>query len=182
MNRIFVKVTKDKTMKDLYLIRHAKSDWSNPDWTDFERPLNKRGLDNAPRMGEFLKEQNVLPDIIYSSDANRALSTAQILAEKIGYPINKIIKQHSIYESGVQFYLELITGIDDNMNSAFVVGHNPTQTVLINYLTDAGVSHLPTCGVAHIQVDSDSWEYVSKSTGRLLNLFTPKKLWGDTDD
>ena len=87
-----------QTMKQLYLIRHAKSDWSNPDWTDFERPLNKRGLDNAPRMGEYLKIHNVLPNIIYSSDANRALSTARIIAEKIGYPVNDIVKQHSIYE------------------------------------------------------------------------------------
>lgn len=169
-------------MKHLYLIRHAKSDWSNSEWSDFERPLNTRGLNNAPRMGEYMKENNIKPDIIYSSDANRALTTAKILAEKIGYPVEKIVKEHSIYESGMQFYLNLINGIDNRYESAFVVGHNPTQTVLVNYFADEAFSHLPTCGIVHISFDVESWEYISRGNGRLENVFTPKKLWGDSDD
>ena len=76
----------------------------------------------------------------------------------------------------------MINGIDNDMDTAFVVGHNPTQTILINYLTDEGISHLPTCGVAHIEIESDTWESVSKGTGKLVDLLTPKKLWGDSDD
>lgn len=169
-------------MKHLYLIRHAKSDWSNSEWSDFERPLNARGLNNAPRMGDFLKEQSICPDIIYSSDAKRALTTAQIIAEKIGYPVDKIVQKHSIYESGIHFYLELIGGIDNKNNSAFIVAHNPTLTVLTDYFTDEGISHMPTCGVVHIEFDCESWDYVTRGGGRLRDFYTPKKLWGDSDD
>lgn len=168
-------------MKQLYVIRHAKSDWSNPEWTDFSRPLNQRGLLAAPKMGAYLKSLDIMPDIIYSSDANRALTTARYLAEKVGYDTNAIIQNHSLYESTLAQYLSVITAIDDIHSTAWIVGHNPIQTLLVQYCTDAPITHLPTCAVAHIEFDIPSWNMVSRSLGNLRHLYTPKTLWGDDE-
>ena len=77
-------------MKTLYLVRHAKSSWKYPNLDDFERPLNKRGRKNAPFMGRILKKLKAVPDLVISSPANRAATTARIIADMIDYPLEKI--------------------------------------------------------------------------------------------
>ena len=87
-------------MKKLYLARHAKSSWKNPDLDDYDRPLNKRGIRDAPFIGKKLKEKNILPDLIISSPAIRAITTAKELAAQMGYPEENIILDENIYEAG----------------------------------------------------------------------------------
>ena len=84
-------------MKTLYLVRHAKSSWKYPNLDDFERPLNKRGRRNAPFMGKILKKLKVAPDLVISSPANRAATTARTIAGNIDYPLDKIRYSEIIY-------------------------------------------------------------------------------------
>jgi phosphohistidine phosphatase len=112
-------------MKTLYLVRHAKSSWKYPNLDDFERPLNKRGRKNAPFMGTILKKLKVAPDLLISSPANRAAITARIIAAKINYPLEKIRYRESIYEFSEDALIHVIKQIDDSVNKAMIVGHNP---------------------------------------------------------
>ncbi len=162
-------------MKTLYIIRHAKSSWKHPGLTDAERPLNERGKRDAPLMGKRLKERGVMPDAIISSPANRAITTAQIIAREIGFPIENIISDESIYESGFEGLLQLIHFIGNSYNQVFLFGHNPGFSWLANHLaTDFSVGNLPTCGIVCLEFEVDSWRKVSKNSGRCEFYDYPK--------
>lgn len=162
-------------MKTLYLIRHAKSSWETANLTDFDRPLNERGKKNAPEMGKFLKKENHYPDLILSSPAKRALKTARIIAEEIGYPKNKIEEEIKIYEASVSDLLKITNQLDEKLNTVFLFGHNPGFTDFLNYLTDESISNIPTCGIAKIEFEVDSWKKISGGTGKLVYFNSPKK-------
>ena len=133
-------------MKTIYLVRHAKSSWKFPNLDDFERPLNKRGRKSAPFMGNILKKLKVAPDLILSSPANRAAMTARIIADKISYPLEKICFSESIYEFSANALIDVIEHLDDVVNKAMLVGHNPALTDLANYIGDKPISNIPTIG------------------------------------
>ena len=160
-------------MKTLYLARHAKSSWKNPELSDIERPLNKRGKRDAPYIGNLLKEKGVKPDILISSSAVRARKTAVAVAEKIGFPKSKILIDENIYESSSTGLLKIIQGLDDNYNSVMMFGHNPAFTMLNNYLTDRHIDNIPTCGVVGINFNS-SWKKVGSESGKTFFFIYPK--------
>ena len=162
-------------MKRLYLIRHAKSSWKDPDLTDMERPLNKRGKHDAPFMGERLSRYNVQPDLLISSPAKRALSTAKLIAKEIGYPSKDIAANESAYLAGVPSLLNTIHGIDDSHSRVMLFGHNPGLTELAVYLSNHHVDNIPTCGIFCIDFDVDSWKDVSERTGSFAFFDYPKK-------
>ena len=137
-------------MKRLYVIRHAKSSWNNPVLTDFERPLNKRGKQNAPFMGKRLKESEVQPDFFLASPAKRALKTAKTIAKEIDFPKKHIVTDESIYLAGVSTLLTVIRNIDDSCHQVILVGHNPGLTELAEYLTNQRFDNIPTCGIVCI--------------------------------
>jgi phosphohistidine phosphatase len=162
-------------MKTLYLVRHAKSSWKYPNLDDFERPLNKRGRKSAPFMGKILKKRNVAPDLILSSPANRASMTARIIAAKINYPLEKIRYSENIYEFSVNALIEVVSHMDDVINKAMLVGHNPALTELANYIGDQPISNIPTSGVFCAELDIPSWAGISDRCGRLIFFEYPKK-------
>ncbi len=162
-------------MKTLYLVRHAKSSWKQPDFRDYDRPLNHRGERDAPFMGNLMFEKNILPDIIISSGANRAITTAKTIAETINYPLEDLIKEDSIYESSAGQLLDLINSIDDSNSSAMLFGHNPGFTMLSNYLSDRRIDNLPTCSYVRIEFNTDSWKNVEIGSGKLIEFEYPKK-------
>src|SRR5688572_28096927 len=104
-------------MKTIYIVRHAKSSWSNPDQADFERGLNDRGKRDAPRMGKRLKEKNVHPDLMVSSPAKRALSTAKRMAEILNYPKEKIKPDRLLYHADEETILSVIQTLNDKHNT-----------------------------------------------------------------
>ena len=162
-------------MKRLYLIRHAKSSWKNPDLPDLDRPLNKRGERDAPFMGKRLKKSKIRPDLIISSPAKRALKTARIIAKEIGYPKDKIMIKDSLYASSVSTIVNIIQYLDESIAEAMLVGHNPDFTSLANYLTNYGVDNIPTCGIFCVDFDIKLWKEVDQGKG-ILNFFDyPKK-------
>lgn len=162
-------------MKTLYLNRHAKSSWENISLSDFERPLNKRGQRDAPLMGKILREKIKAPDVIYSSPALRAITTAHIIAEKLEFNISNIIENQKIYDSAISDILRIINSTDDKYQRIMIFGHNPTFTMLSNYLSDKSIENIPTCGFVQIDFDLNKWNDIEGNTGKLILFEYPKK-------
>lgn len=166
---------KTNKMKKLYLIRHAKSCWDNPHLSDFDRPLNNRGKHDAPLMGKILKRMKIKPDVIYSSGANRAISTALIIAKELDYDEDRIIVENNIYESSIMDLIEIIHEIPDEIKTAFIVGHNPGINLLSDYISDKEIDNIPTCGIVGIEFDIKDWREVQQKTGKQILFEYPKK-------
>ena len=162
-------------MKCLYLVRHAKSSWKYPNLEDFERPLNKRGRKSALLMGTILNKLEVIPDLILSSPANRAAMTARMIADLINYPLEKIQYNESIYLSGENALIHVIESIDDTVNQAMLIGHNPGLTDLANTISDQRISNIPTCGVFCVDLEIVSWMKISEHCGQMRFFEFPKK-------
>ncbi len=163
-------------MKRLYLIRHAKSSWKHQDLDDFDRPLNNRGKRDAPNMGKRLKEQNAAPDLLLSSPANRALTTAETIAGEIGYPIENIEADEDIYLAGVTTLLTVIKNITNDHHTVFLFGHNPGFTELANALANIRIDNVPTCGIVCIDFEIASWKQVGVGKGTLVSFEYPKQF------
>ena len=160
--------------KNLFIVRHAKSDWSF-DLRDFDRPLNSRGFRDAPTMADRLSIYFPKTLHLISSPAKRALTTAQIFAEKRAIPIQEIQQFPQIYEASAKELLNLINTLPDNYENVALFGHNPGVSDLINYLTDASIMDIPTCTWAHIHFEiADQWAEVSGNSGQLLKLASPR--------
>ena len=160
-------------MKKLYLIRHAKSSWKDLELEDFDRPLNKRGRLNAPFMGETLKSKNVKPELILSSPALRAKTTALIIAKEVGY-FKNIVYKEEIYEASVGALHEIVTQVGDEIHALFLFGHNPS----LNELAQKYVGfedNIPTCGVLEIEFDCDSWSEIDRENSKIVSFEYPKK-------
>ena len=162
-------------MKNLFLTRHAKSSWSNPGLADIDRPLNERGKKAAPFMGKLIVDKGEKPDLLISSPANRALSTAKAFGGAMGLVENDIIIDRTIYGAGAQQLLELVQDQDDLYKSIMLFGHNPTFTSFVNLLTGNNIMNVVTCGVIRIDFEFSSWTNIDFGSGRLVYYEYPKK-------
>lgn len=160
--------------KILYLVRHAKSSWKDHSLADIDRPLNKRGRRSAPDMGKRMSDQDHKPDLIVSSPANRAFTTARKIAKETGYEISDILIDKRMYFSGTRGMKELLEEQDDRYQKVMIVGHNPAMTGLMNDLADTSVYNMPTCAVAVIGFDMNSWADLHSTDGDLLGYDYPK--------
>src|SRR5687767_9333300 len=142
-------------MKTLFILRHAKSSWDDPDLADFDRPLNGRGKSAAPFMGEVMKREAFEPDVIMSSPAVRARATA-LLVKESGDLSAEIRFDERIYEASAQALRQVAAGIDDSFRSAMLVGHNPGMEGFVRLLT-GGLEPMPTAALAVIDLDIASW-------------------------
>lgn len=162
-------------MKKLLLMRHAKSSWDDPDWTDFERPLTTRGRRDALAAGDALRTRNIKPGIVSSSPANRALTTARLLSKGVGYALEDIHVDERMYETGRAELLEVVHSLDDRHGTALLVGHNPGMQSLAMYLSTFRDPHFQTCAVVCLGFDVDSWKAVERSKGEVLFYELPKR-------
>lgn len=160
-------------MKTLYLVRHAKSDWENTSLKDIERHLNERGYSNANSMSTLFKSKLNAPDLIISSPAIRAISTALIFARNLNYNANNLSIKQELYESSVTEYLEVIAQIDNSFQSVMLFAHNPTISLLADELSKSLAMEMPTCAIAGIRFDTDDWKKAKK--GELFLFDYPKK-------
>lgn len=161
-------------MKTLYLVRHAKSSWDNANQSDHDRPLNQRGERDAPRMGKRLRKRGDQPEVIISSSAVRALTTASILATALDYPTSDISIEERLYGAEPEDVLSIIGNLDDGIHCAMLVGHNPTFTALINALGRCDLDNVPTCGMAVLTFPIDSWKNMTTTQGTLVDFDFPK--------
>lgn len=162
-------------MKTLFVIRHAKSSWDHEDLTDFERPLNKRGNRDAPIMGVVLRERGARPELIRSSAALRALSTARHLAKALEFPEDGIHVDPGMYGAGPLELVDIAAAFPDAVREAMLVGHNPTMHMLAYRLAGFDEHNLPTCGIVCIDFETDAWSSIRDLRGRIRYYEYPKK-------
>ena len=155
-------------MKTLTLLRHAKSSWDDPGLADHERPLNRRGERDAPKMGKRFGVAGIRPSLIVSSPAVRAWATAKIIAREISYPLEFMQRDADLYHAGVEMLLEVVSRQDIGFNSIMIVGHNPGMTNFANFLSPGLTSNLPTCGIVSVSIEGDSWDIRDNMPAQLL--------------
>ncbi len=144
-------------MKTLTVLRHAKSSWKNANLQDCERPLNSRGHRDAPVIAERIKQIGIRPSLILSSPAERAWTTAKIVAREIGYPAEFLQQEDRLYHASVSSLMKLIAEQDTGFNNLMIVGHNPGLTDFANYLSPNLTDNIPTCGFVSFTIDLEDW-------------------------
>lgn len=166
--------------RKLVMIRHAKSSWDNPSDSDFERPLNDRGERDAPAMGSRLRKLNVLPDLIISSTAKRARQTARRIAAAIGYDKDRIIFEDKLYHCVPAVFEEVIAGLDDSLETVFIVAHNPGITDFVNDLSEKfRTDNVPTAGAVGIYVTAAHWQDFNMEPKEVFLFEYPRKVYDD---
>lgn len=161
-------------MKTLFVMRHAKSSWDNADLSDFERPLNERGLRTAPLMGKFMREQDLIPDLIIASTAKRAVQTAESVKKSAEFLCETRFEKR-IYEAGISTLLYLLAEIDDKFSKVLIVGHNPSFENLVGILSGQFAA-MPTATLAEISLDIKNWREISTNCGTLKKFIRPKEI------
>jgi phosphohistidine phosphatase len=162
--------------KKLLLIRHAKSDWSTPNCSDFNRPLNERGENDVILMAIALLNRKLIPELIISSPAVRAISTAKSMVKEWGINEESIQLNKSIYEASCDTLLKIVNNLDSNSDLIALFGHNNSITDLAVYLTEADIFNIPTCGAVLISFPFEDWKMISKKTGLVEMYDYPKNL------
>ncbi len=161
-------------MKILTLIRHAKSDWKDPDLDDFERPLNPRGKKAAPQMGARISQRGIIPDLIVASKAKRAKKTAQLIAKELDIEADDIIFKKKLYAVRLDELLQELRLLPE-LNHIALVGHNPELSELAQWLCTDSPEWLPTCAVLTLELNVDRWTDISAECARLVEYDYPKK-------
>ncbi len=160
--------------KELLLLRHGKSDW-NQSTNDFLRPLKSRGKQGAQRIGTWLEQQNLKPDMILSSPATRAINTAEILCEEIAYPVNKINLDERIYAANTATLKTILAECPAHVKRLLLVGHNPGLEALIIELTGGNIDYpedgklMATATLAHLLIP-DNWNNLNKDCAEILSI------------
>jgi phosphohistidine phosphatase len=162
-------------MKTIYLVRHAKSSWKNPQLDDIDRPLNKRGKRDAPFMGKLLKEKGIRPDLMITSPAKRAYSTAEYFASEINYPLKEIQTNKDLYDADADNILTLIKKTDDNIKSIMIFGHNPGLTNVQNFICKKHIDNIPTSAVVSLGLNVDHWNQIKQNSCELEFFGFPQK-------
>lgn len=162
-------------MKTLLILRHAKSSWKNTNLSDYERPLNKRGKRDTPRMGALLAAENLTPDLIITSSAERALTTAELVALSSGYE-EKITVTRQLYHGDPEDYFEQLREKGGSHERVMVVGHNPGIEALVEDLTGS-YELMPTAALAQVELPIESWaDCTDTVVGKLIKVWRPKEL------
>jgi phosphohistidine phosphatase len=145
-------------MKTLFLIRHAKSSWGNPQQNDFDRPLNERGKADAKMMAKRLKDKKISIDVFVSSPAVRAITTCEYFAKQYKQEKKSVILKSELYLAAPPVFEHVIEQLNDQFEHAVLFSHNNGITEFANTLTDARVDDMPTCSVFAIKVNAKSWK------------------------
>lgn len=162
-------------MKTLLIMRHAKSSWDQTGLTDWRRPLNQRGERDAPLMGQLLRAENLVPDLIITSDAERARRTAELVAAGSGYEqVLQITRR--LYHAPPETYYEELAGLGDEIDRALVVGHNPGIEAFLSKVV-LRWQNMTTGNIGHVRLPIQTWgEFDERITGELLNFWQPKQV------
>lgn len=163
-------------MKTIYIVRHARAHRRGDSSEDFSRELTEDGKLDAHRVGLFLKKRNILPDLVLSSTAKRAVQTAQILADEMMYSRSEIDFDDSLYEIEVEDLLQILHHLNNDHQSVMLVGHNPPMSILADYLTRYGVGNLSPGSIFGCEFKTDTWKAISKYGGSCRFLETPQTV------
>jgi phosphohistidine phosphatase len=162
-------------MKTVLLMRHAKSSWADSRLADHERPLNRRGRGDAPRMGAFLAQQELIPDRILCSSAVRTRQTAEGLFEGLGQEL-PITYTRDLYGGSAGDFVEALKRLGDEIEMALIIAHNPGMEYALEQFTGQW-ERLPTACIAQVEFGIDSWSDLNEETqGELKGLWRPKEI------
>jgi phosphohistidine phosphatase len=166
-------------MKKLFLVRHAKSSWDDPEMSDFDRPLNERGEKDAPHMAKLLKQHHVTPDRMISSPAVRALTTCKAFAKVLDFDKHKIETIDRLYHASAETWLSVLRSLKehkyDSEDICLVFGHNPGITEFANELLNVYIDNIPTCGIVSATLNIEQWGKISLGCGKMDSFDYPKK-------
>ena len=163
-------------MKQLLIIRHAKSSWDFSDLSDFNRALNDRGHRDAPAMAKRMLAKPVPLDAIVSSPAKRALSTATYFAEVNHFKAEDIITVPELYHAAVNTFYDTISKLDNKLYTVAIFSHNPGITEFINELTTTTIDNMPTCGIYAVKIKTGNWKNFKKADKEFWFFDYPKNI------
>lgn len=161
--------------KTLLIMRHAKSSWSHSGLSDHERPLNKRGLHDAPRMAEWICNKSLVPDIVLSSTAKRARTTAELFVENCEGINCGVQTTKEFYHAPARVYLETAVQFPEPVGTAMVVGHNPGMENLVEVLSNE-YERMPTAAIACFEFNIQSWEELAPEKATFIDVWRPKEI------
>jgi phosphohistidine phosphatase len=161
-------------LKTLFLVRHAKSSWDEPDLPDAQRPLSGRGRRAARKMGRRLARRSADPDLVLSSPAVRALKTARIIARRLDYPRRKVLVDSRLYGCSTDALLHIVRTLDDRFRTVMIIGHNPEITAFAQRLC-AQISPMPTCAVVRFRFERQSWAQIDTVSAAETEFDYPKR-------
>mgnify|MGYP005751577701 CR=1 FL=1 len=161
-------------MKTLYIMRHAKSSWKFEELSDHDRPLNKRGRTDAPMMGQELAANNAKLELILSSPAVRAITTASLVGHELGFDADDIVVDDRIYGASAKELLEIAREAPADVDSMMMVGHNEPISEFANILSPKHIASMPTAGVVALRFDCESWYDIKRDNAELLFYDIPK--------
>ena len=164
-------------MKNLFLLRHAKSSWDNAALADFDRPLSKRGISNAILLSEYIQKHNITFDLVLSSPSERTQSTLDLVLSSFD-PIPTTTFKESIYHASASSLTQLIKEQDDEINNLLIIGHNPGLHILTEKLTNESIVKFPTCAFVKI-TNFNQWKDLDAGILNLESLITPRELKHD---
>ena len=163
------------SMKTLLLMRHAKSSWDNAYLTDHERPLKKRGKIDAARIAKIIETKSLVPDLILSSTAKRAVQTVETLTDVLDYH-NQILYLEDLYLADFEIYIDVLKKVDSDLQTVMIIAHNPGLEDYLMALTGEP-EIMPTASLAHLELPTNRWENINIGTiGKLTDFFTPKTI------
>lgn len=163
-------------MKQLLIIRHAKSSWDIDIQNDFDRTLNERGHKDAPTMAQRMLDKKIAIDLIVSSAAMRAFTTAKYFANIYGKSEKDILKLEQLYHAQPQTFYETIATLKDEYCNVAIFSHNPGITAFVNELTKTIIDDMPTCGIFAITAQTDKWLNFKKAKKTFLFFDYPKSF------
>jgi len=162
-------------MKQLLLMRHAKSSWKDLSLSDHDRPLNPRGKADAPRMGEYLASLGLVPDVILCSTAKRAKQTARYLVTECSFD-GLVFYYPALYHGGTEEFIEALEDLDEGIETAMIIGHNPGMEYSLEDFCGAN-EVMPTAAIAYIQFEITTWQEIGTADmGELVALWRPKEI------
>jgi phosphohistidine phosphatase len=161
-------------MKQLLIIRHAKSSWNNSLMADFERPLNDRGNRDAPEMAKRIVDKGIKIDTIVSSMANRALSTSEYFAKAAGIKKTEIVTTNKLYHAPAYVFYDVIKSFNESYHTVAIFAHNPGITDFVNSLTTTKIDDMPTCGIYAVKIAIESWAEFKNSDKQFWFFDAPK--------
>ena len=162
-------------MKKLFLIRHAKSKWDETLFGDYERSISKKGKKDLLAIGSYLAIEGIKPDLVLSSCALRAQQTTDTLVARLQYE-GKVYYLKELYQTPMESLVEIIQAQEENINTLFVIGHNPQLQELANNLLNEHISKLPTLGVIAITLEIEEWNEIEDAKGELDFFIYPKQF------
>jgi len=165
---------KNSYMKQLLLIRHAKSDWSTPSLGDFDRPLNERGKRDAPVMAQRLLDKKIKIDAFIASPAKRAKRTASVFVKEYKRDEGDVIFKEELYAAAPSIFSEVISKADDKFDTIAIFSHNPGITDFANSLTHMRIDNIPTCGIFAVKIKSTRWSDFAEAEKEFWFVDYPK--------